>query len=171
VNAAAAGTRGREVFRGTVLADWIDLNDHMNVAYYVLAFDHGVDALWEQFGITTDYVETRRMSTFAVESHITYQRELREGDEYIVTSDVLAYDEKRLHQFMRMYHAVEGYLAATSEWMNLHVSLDTRRVAPWPPDILAGIARWVGGQGGSLAAEAGSRMVVPRPLWSIEGYT
>ena len=29
----------------TVLPEWIDYNGHMNVAYYVLAFDHGVDAV------------------------------------------------------------------------------------------------------------------------------
>ena len=36
---------GIEVTRGTVLPEWIDINDHMNVAYYLLAFDQAVDAL------------------------------------------------------------------------------------------------------------------------------
>ena len=43
---------GVEVSSGRVLPAWIDVNNHMNVAYYVLAFDQGVDALWDRFGIT-----------------------------------------------------------------------------------------------------------------------
>ena len=37
--------QGVEVIRGKVLPEWIDINNHMNVAYYVLAFDQGVDLL------------------------------------------------------------------------------------------------------------------------------
>ena len=67
---------GAHVAEGVVLPEWIDVNGHMNVAYYVLAFDLGVDALWEDFGITTDYIERSSGSTFAVECHVTYQQEL-----------------------------------------------------------------------------------------------
>jgi acyl-CoA thioester hydrolase len=28
---------------GQVLPDWIDYNGHMNLAYYMLAFDHATD--------------------------------------------------------------------------------------------------------------------------------
>ena len=86
---------------GKVLPEWIDINGHMNVAYYVLAFDLGVDALWRQLGITDKYIETTQCSTFAVECHVTYQAELKEAEPYIVTSQILAYDEKRIHQFQK----------------------------------------------------------------------
>jgi len=70
---------GAQVAKGVVLPEWIDINGHMNVAYYVLAFDLGVDALWDGLGITSEYIEQSAGSTFAVECHITYQRELVEG--------------------------------------------------------------------------------------------
>jgi acyl-CoA thioester hydrolase len=35
-----------------------------------------------------------------------------------------------------MYHAEDGYLAATNELMSLHVSEETRRGAPMAPEIL-----------------------------------
>ena len=92
--------------------------------------------LFEQLGITSEYINVSRGSTFAVECHVTYQRELNEADPYEVTSQLLAYDEKRIHQFQRLYHSREGYLAATAEWMNLHVDLETRRVSRWPDSIL-----------------------------------
>ena len=157
---------GVEVIRGDVRPEWIDVNKHMNVAYYMLAFDQGVDLLWERFGITNDYIARHNNSTFAVESHITWQREIGEAEPYIVTTQILAYDEKRIHQFMRMYHAGERYLSATAEWMNLHIDLDLRRVAPWPDEILARIAKFSAEQGEKpWPDEAGKQMRIERPLF------
>lgn len=157
---------GVEVIRGKVLPEWIDVNNHMNVAYYVLAFDTAVDALWERFGITEDHVNVSQSSTFAVESHVTWQRELRLDEPYVITSQLLAYDSKRIHQFMRMYHAEKHYLAATAEWMNLHVDLSIRRVAPWPAAIRERIAMFAAEQTVSdWPAEAGQKMSVKEPIF------
>lgn len=159
------------VHRDRVHADWIDVNRHMNVAYYVLAFDHAVDRLWQRFGIDSEYIETRNDSTFAVECHVTWQRELCAGDEFFVTSQVLAFDAKRIHHFMRMYDADKARLAATAEWMNLHVDLDNRRVSAWPEAVTAAMADFAAGQGVEpLPDEAGSRMRVRSPLWRSAGY-
>ena len=49
---------------------------------------------------------------------------------------LLGHDAKRLHYMHQMYHAAEGYLAATNELMSLHVSEETRRGAPMAPAIL-----------------------------------
>lgn len=163
---SAAEQVGVEVWRGQVLPEWIDVNGHMNVAYYVLAFDLGVDALWTRFGITEEHIRSNASSTFAVESHVTYRRELKEAEPYLVTAQILAYDEKRIHQFQRMYHAAEGFVAATAEWMNLHVDLSTRRVAPWPAPILAGIQAVAKAQGKwPYPHDAGRIMKVGKPLY------
>lgn len=156
---------GFEVSRGKVLPEWIDVNDHMNVAYYMLAFDQGVDSLWERFGITHDYINVSDSSTFAVESHITWQRELAVDEPYLISSQLLAYDEKRIHQFMRMYHAEKHFLAATSEWLNLHVDLSVRKVSPWPDPIREQIAKFAEQQGIlDWPAEAGRQMKVRQPI-------
>ncbi len=156
---------GIKISAGQVLPEWIDINGHMNVAYYVLAFDLAVDALWREFGITDEHIHDNHSSTFAVESHVMYRRELKESDPYIVTAQILAYDKKRIHQFQRMYHAQEGFLAATAEWMNLHVDLKTRRVAPWPDKILENINRVVLSQGKwAYPSDAGRVMRVRDPL-------
>ena len=160
---------GIEIMRGRVLPEWIDINDHMNVAYYLLAFDQAVDALWRRFGLSDDYITTHNSSTIAVESHVTWQREIVEGASYVITTKILAYDDKRIHQFQRMYHADDGFLASTCEWMNLHFDTATRRVAPWPDEILAHIAEFADNQGTySWPAEAGRRMRVKQPLFSVK---
>lgn len=158
---------GIEVLRGRVLREWIDINDHMNVAYYLLAFDQAVDALWVRFGLTEDYIRDHSSSTIAVESHVTWQREIVEDEPFVVTSQILAFDEKRIHQFQRMYHAEKGFLAATCEWMNLHFDTDRRRVAPWPGEIRARIAAFSDDQGDEAwPDEAGRTMQVKQPLFS-----
>lgn len=158
---------GIMVSGGRVLPAWIDVNDHMNVAYYVLAFDQAVDALWQRFGITAESIEATGWSTFAVECHVTYQAELDLDDEYVVTSAILAYDAKRIHQFQRMFRRRDGALAATCEWMNLHVDLGVRKVSPWPDDVLVKIAAHAQGQADiGLPPEAGRRMLVREPLYT-----
>jgi acyl-CoA thioester hydrolase len=165
---ADAGIIGVEVSRGRVLPEWIDVNDHMNVAYYVLAFDHGVDSLWDRFGITDEHIREMNSSTFAVEAHIKYRRELKLDDPFIVTAQVLAFDNKRIHQFQRLYQADEYYVAATAEWMTLHVDLTTRRVAPWPENILDDIRKVATTQGDwPWPRDAGRQMRVQKPIFSV----
>jgi acyl-CoA thioester hydrolase len=159
---------GDTVSTGKVLPEWIDFNGHMNVAYYVLAFDQGVDALWLDFGITPEHVQQNHSSTFAVETHVLYKQELKVDEPYVVTAQILAFDNKRIHQFQRMYHAESGILAATAEWMTLHVDLEKRRVAPWPTKILHGISRVAKSQGDWPSPDdAGSTMKIRTPIWSI----
>ena len=158
---------GHEITRGTVLPEWIDYNDHMNVAYYLLAFDHAVDALWDVFGLTHEYILTHSSSTIAAESHVTWQREIVEGAPYVITTQILAYDEKRIHQFQRMYHAEDGFLAATCEWMNLHFDTNIRRITPWPEKIRARVAEFADNQAQiPWPEQAGRRIHVKSPLYT-----
>ena len=164
--------KGARVADGVVKPEWLDVNGHMNVAYYALAFDIGVDALWECFGITSEYINHSYGSTFAVENHITYQQELLNGDPYFVTAQILAYDDKRIHQFQRLYHAEKNLLAATSEWMHLHVNLETRRVSLWPESILSKLAEFSREQADrAYPGEAGKQMHVPKPIYTMKQET
>lgn len=159
---------GIRVTDGVVKPEWIDFNGHMNVAYYVLAFDLAIDALWARIGITDEYIRDSRGSTFAVESHLTYQQELKDSDPYFVTVELLAYDFKRIHHFQRMYHAEQHFLAATAEWLSLHVDLDIRRVTHWPDSVLESLAGIATTQGrGPRPVEAGRRMMIKSPIYAL----
>lgn len=121
--------------RETVRPDWIDYNGHMNVAYYVLVFDHATDVLFEAVGVGQDYLNRSNCSVFVVESHIRYQREVTEGDPLQVTTRLLGADDKRMHYHHTMSHAEDGFVAATTELLALHVDLTERRAVPFPPEI------------------------------------
>ena len=158
-----------DLHRARVRPEWIDYNGHMNVAYYVLAFDHAVDTAYGYLGLDEGYRHRTGGTTFAVESHVTYQRELKSGDPIRCTTQILGFDAKRLHHFHRMYHADEGYLAATCEWLNLHVDLVRRRVVPWPAPVLASITRFTEAQPKSpLPDEICGRIHVGQALFRAE---
>lgn len=142
-------------FEGAVRPEWIDSNDHMNLAYHVVLFDQGTDAIYEAMGLGRDY-RTTDHGTFAVETHTIYADELVLGDRVRVTSLILGLDGKRLHLAHEMHRARDGRLAAAQELLLLHVDLRVRKVVPWLPLVLprlqaaaaahAGLARpdWVG---------------------------
>jgi acyl-CoA thioester hydrolase len=114
----------------TVQPEWIDGNGHMNVGYYNVAFDQALDKVCALIDLDWKYVERTQCSTFVLETHVTYQREVKQGDPLRFTFQLIDYDEKRFHYLMGMHHATEGFLSATSEQICLHVDLRTRKSAP-----------------------------------------
>ena len=82
-----------------VLPEWVDINGHMNVAFYVLAFDRGVDTFMSRIGITPTYIQRHRASVFTLEIHVNYFRELCLGDPIQIDCQLLDFDSKRVHYF------------------------------------------------------------------------
>lgn len=124
-----------ETLRETVRAEWTDYNGHMNLAYFVLIFDLATDSFYSEFGLGEDYYKRTNHSTFAVESHTAYLAEMLEAASVRCTTQLLGFDEKRLHYFHRMYRQADGMLAATMELMAVHVDLGVRKVAPMPDEV------------------------------------
>ena len=119
----------------TVVEDWIDYNGHLNMAYYNVIFDHGIDHLYDHLGIGKDYTEKGTGSCFTLEAHVHYLNELSLGDEVRVELRLINFVSKRIHIFEEMYHHRKGYLAATSEQIGMHVDMKTRRSSPLPDEV------------------------------------
>ncbi len=126
-----------DAYRDTVRPEWIDENGHMNVGYYGVVFDFATDAWFGHIALGREAKDRAGTSTFSLESHFTYQREVVEGETLRFTSQLLGFDEKRIHYFHRMWRERDGVLAATNELMSLHVSQETRRTAPMASTVLA----------------------------------
>ena len=118
----------------TVLPEWIDFNGHLNMAYYNVLFDQGVDQAYGEIGLGPEYQRTG-CTTYVAEFHVCYLRELHKGDRVYTTFQLLDHDEKRFHSFQELWH-VDGWLAATAEGLTLHVDQSGPRVAPMPDHIL-----------------------------------
>ncbi len=124
----------------TIVDEWIDYNGHLNMAFYNVLFDHGVDHIYDFLGIGAAYAQSGIGSCFTLEAHVHYIQELSLDDEVEVHFQLLDYDAKRLHFFEQLYHRGEGYLAATSEQIGMHVDMQTRRSAPFPEHVLDKLA-------------------------------
>jgi acyl-CoA thioester hydrolase len=124
-----------DVYRDVVRPEWIDHNKHMNVGYYLVVFDFATDAWMAFVGLDHAHRRERQITTFCLEAHLTFVREVGAGDPLRFTTRLLGWDAKRIHYCHEMYHATEGYLSATNELMSLHVSQETRRAAPMAPEV------------------------------------
>ena len=115
--------------------DWIDYNGHLNMAYYNVLFDRCSDEAFAQMGLGPEYAKERRLTSYTAEAHICYVQELHLGDKVRVGFQLLDHDEKRIHFFQELHH-VDGWLAATSEALTLHVDMEGPRVVPFPSDVM-----------------------------------
>jgi acyl-CoA thioester hydrolase len=120
--------------------DWIDYNGHLNMAYYHVLFDRAVDEAFEVVGLGQDYLQANNASYFVAEIHTLYRRELKANDAVRVTLQLIDHDEKRIHYYLEIRHASEGWVAATSENLSLHVDMTTRKVIPFPEELERNLA-------------------------------
>jgi acyl-CoA thioester hydrolase len=124
-----------------VRPDWIDYNGHMNVGYYHVAFDVAAEAFFEFLGLTPDFRERHGATTFALEAHLNFLREVKEGDALRFEARLLDHDAKRIHFYQEMFHAKEGFLAASCESLSAYVSQAARRTVPMPAALLERLTR------------------------------
>ena len=113
---------------GRVKSEWTDYNGHMNLAFYIHLFDSSWEVLLEKFNIGKESAINQKRTTFAVESHTTYDMEVKVGDEVDLNLLFLDFDKKRLVYKLEMIHKKEKYLASTTEVCSLYVDLNSRRV-------------------------------------------
>ena len=113
-----------------IIKDWTDYNGHMNVAFYVLIFDlFGAEILMNKFQMGEESAKTTKKSTMVVESHITYNQEVKEGEDVDVNLIFFDHDKKRLQYKLEMIHKEKKFLASTIEILSLYVDLDQRKVS------------------------------------------
>ena len=109
--------------------EWTDYNGHMNVAYYILIFDqNAAETLMTKLDMGEKSALETNKSTMVVESHITYNQELKEGDEVDLNLIYFDHDKKRLQYKFEMIHKNKKYLASTIEILALYVDLEQRKV-------------------------------------------
>ena len=112
-----------------ILHEWTDYNGHMNLSYYILVFDKGAEVILSKFKMGEHSAKTTKKSTMVVETHTTYNSEVREGDHVDVSLAYFNHDKKRLHYKLEMHDKAKKVLSATTEVLALYMDLDKRKVA------------------------------------------
>lgn len=151
-------------YRDHVRPEWIDYNGHMNVAYYVLAFDRASDVMFDRVGLGQAHRQATNHGFFVVEAHVIYGREVLEGDPLRFDCWVIETGERKLRYFLEMFHAEKGYRAAAAEFIGLNVDLGTRRSAPFPEGLRRRLEEAVAkDRARGFPAEIGRAIGQPRP--------
>ncbi|MGR8919774.1 MAG: thioesterase family protein [Gammaproteobacteria bacterium] len=148
----AIPANGIVISAAEVLPDWLDYNDHMNVAYYLVAFEQGIDDYKAIVGLDLEHIEKAQRSTVALESHITFQNEASLGEKLRIETRIIDFDGKRAHIYQELYR--DETLLATQETLSISFDLAARRTAPFEDEV-AGRYREL------VAAQS----ALPRPKW------
>ena len=117
-----------------IIKEWTDYNNHMNLSYYILIFDLGAEVILSKFKMGEHSAKTTKKSTMVVETHTTYNQEVKEGDEVDVFISYFDHDNKRLQYKLEMYDKAKNTLSATTEILALYIDLNIRKVAEFEPE-------------------------------------
>ena len=126
-----------------VIKKWTDYNNHMNLSYYILVFDMGAEVILSKFKMGEHSAKTSKKSTMVVETHTTYNSEVREGDEVDVFLTYFDHDNKRLHYKLEMYEKSKNILSATTEVLALYINLELRKVAEFEKEKVLLIDKFI----------------------------
>ena len=89
-----------------VKTEWIDYNGHMNMGYYLVAFDQvATEQFYDFTNIRLAHKQALSKTTFTLGANIDYIREVMKGDRLRITSQLADYDRKRVHYIHCMHHS------------------------------------------------------------------
>ena len=112
-----------------IINEWTDYNNHMNLSYYILVFDKAAEKMLSNFKMGEEAAINTKRSTMVVETHTTYNNEVKEGEEVDIYLSYCDHDKKRLHYKLEMYEKNKNVLSSTTEVLALYINLELRKVA------------------------------------------
>ena len=111
-----------------IIKEWVDYNNHLNMAYYILVFDQAWEIMLEKIKMGADSAKNSKRSTMVVETHTQYISEVKENDEVDIMLTYFDHDKKRLHLKLEMIEKKTQKISATMEWISLYIDLNLRKV-------------------------------------------
>ena len=105
----------------SVKQEWVDYNNHMNMAYYVLIFDQALEVALEKFKMGESAAKDLNRSTMVVETNTKYLSEVKQGEKLDINMTYFDHDKKRLHLKMEMIEKSKKKTSATIELSLIHI--------------------------------------------------
>jgi len=121
-----------------VPADWTDYNGHTNDSRYGQLASEAGDNFLRSIGLNDDYLASTG-TFFTVESHVRFLDQTHAGDKIRVFLRLLSFDAKRLHVWTEIVRE-DGAIAATAEYLLLHVDATHHKSAPMSEAMLATVS-------------------------------
>lgn len=124
-------------YRTAIIPEWVDYNDHLRDAFYLLIFSYATDALMSQIGLDQAGRERSGHTLYTLECHLNYLAEVKLGAEVEVRTQLLAHDHKRLQVYHALYRCSDERLLAANEQMLSNIDRHVGRSAPFDEAVLA----------------------------------
>jgi carnitine 3-dehydrogenase len=138
--------------------DWIDYNGHVHESRYLQLFADATDALLPLIGVDAAYLESGG-SYYTVETHLSHLGQLVAGDRVHVETQLLGWDEKRLHLFHSLSRDGEDNPVATAEQMLVHVDSAAGRASPVRDGVRSRVSALAGAHAGLPRPERAGRRI------------
>ena len=126
-----------------IINEWTDYNNHMNLSYYILVFDQAAEKILSKFKMGEESAVKTKRSTMVVETHTTYNNEVKEGEDVDVYLSYCNHDKKRLHYKLEMYEKSKNILSATTEILALYINLELRKVSEFETEKVLIIDKFI----------------------------
>ena len=111
-----------------IIKEWVDYNNHLNMAYYILIFDQALEVMLEKFKMGDESGKKEKRRTMVVETHTKYISEIKQEDEVDIILTFFDHDKKRLHLKLEMIEKKTKKISASIEWLSLYINLEARKV-------------------------------------------
>lgn len=128
------------LFRSPVRQEWLDLYEHVNMAHYSTIGDHSTWAFWNWINAPDDLEARDGHEYVVVQSNVHYIDELALGSSLHVTTQLLAFDDKRYIMFHKIWRTEDNVLAATNEVKCIGFNLKDRRSERMRPVVAERLA-------------------------------
>jgi len=115
----------------------------MNVMWYAHLFDRATWRFFDSLGMSLNYFEEQNAGAFALENHTRYLAEVRLGQTVVLRTRAINRSQKRFHFMHFMAIENSGLLAATAEFVGMHIDRTTRRSSPLPDHIAEAFDRLI----------------------------
>ena len=112
-----------------IINEWTDYNNHMNLSFYIMIFDMGAEQILSKFQMGEESAKSTKKSTMVVETHTTYNNEVKENDDVEVHLSYFDHDKKRIQYKLEMYEKSKNVLSSTTEVLALYIDLNIRKVS------------------------------------------
>jgi acyl-CoA thioester hydrolase len=122
--------------RRTVPAEYLDLNNHMNMRWYVALFDDASDTLHDHLGLTREFRSASGTGTMDLEHHTWFINEVAAGSQICIYTRMVARSARMIHYLMFMVNESTDNVAAHFECVNALVDLQARKITAYPAEIL-----------------------------------
>lgn len=127
----------------TIPESYLDMMGHMNVMWYTHLFAKATVGLFLLMKMDRAYFEEFHSGSFALSQFFNYRNEVRVGERVVLRSRILARSEKKFHSMHFMTKGDTDILAATDEFLGIHIDMKTRRSSPFAPHIAEQIDRLI----------------------------